>query len=61
MDYRDRDRAQSMANDTLGVKRVNGKSPFSSKSEIVKQAARQTRSLFFRDLFEPLEKNGWFN
>ena len=42
------------------IKRVNGKSPFSSKSEIVKKAARQTRSLFFRDLFEHLEKKGWF-
>ena len=42
------------------VKPVNGKSPFSSESEIVEQAARQTRSLFFRDLFKPLEKKGWF-
>lgn len=42
------------------VKPVNGKSPFSSESEIVAQATRQTRSLFFRDLFRSLEKKGWF-
>ncbi len=42
------------------IERVNGKSPFHSESDIVKKAARQTRSLFFRDLFEPLEKKGWF-
>ncbi len=43
------------------IERVNGKSPFHSESDIVKKAARQTRSLFFRDLFEPLEKKGWFS
>ncbi len=42
------------------IERVNGKSPFHSESDIVRKAARQTRSLFFRDLFEPLEKKGWF-
>ena len=40
-------------------KTVNGKSPFSSEDDIVKKAARQTRSLFFRDLFKHLEKRGW--
>ena len=42
------------------IKPVNGKSPFSSESEIVAQAARQPRSLFFRDLFNSLERKGWF-
>ena len=42
------------------IEPVNGKSPFHSESEIVKKAARQTRSLFFRDLFDSLEKKGWF-
>jgi hypothetical protein len=42
------------------IKRVNGKSPFPSASDIVKKAAHQARSLFFRDLFEHLEKRGWF-
>ena len=43
------------------VKPVNGKSPLPSQGDIVRKATRQTRSIFFRDLFEALEKKGWFS
>ena len=43
------------------IKPVGGKSPLPSQHDIVRKATRQTRSIFFRDLFEAVEKKGWFS